>query len=321
MVKGSPDALRASRTPAAQYTGGVAAWNEPPSNPSQVVTMWNGMESLVDPLLGPFWGSTFANQLNGTLGSSYYTDMKMNVKYPVFVDDLFRSVYLTATTSITYQGAGLYRYTIDQSSFVSEKVNPDNAAFYIQDTGFIARPPQKQQPVWISKARFLHCNMSAVKMSIIPEVNVDANWESYDVAIDVEPITGQVFQAHKRYQINTRFVQGLTVPPTLPKLVETYYPVLWIDYHTALPRRETDLFVNSVVVPKRAVRISTIIGMTIGSLLLMGALVRMVRAQQQQGDSPVAHEDSEVINARKTLVPAEEDGVNNAKRISTVKYT
>jgi hypothetical protein len=323
MSNSPPSEQLTATTPTMQWSGGDAAYNEPPSQQEQTLTMWAGLTELVDPLLGPYWGSEYANQINGTLGNSYYTGMSLNGKYQVFVDDLYRSVLLSATRSLIYQGAELYRFTIDGSSFVSQQINPDNTAFYVEDTGFLARPPLKAEPIWISKARFLHANESAIHVKILPEVDVKANWEDYDVAIDIEPITGQVFQAHKRYQINTRFVQGVTVPPTLPKLLETYYPLLWIDYHTALPRHETDKFVNSVAIPKKAVKISSIVGMSAGSLLIIAAIALVLRRKQQvdvTDDAPNSLE-GHAGTSRRTINDKEEDGVDGAKRISLIKYT
>ena len=313
-----------ANNPSAQWTGGDAAYNEPPASSSQTLTMWAGLTELVDPVLGPYWGSRYANMINGTNGNSFYTGMSKDDKYEVFVDDLYRSVLLSATRSLEYQGAEVYRYSIDQSSFVSQDINPDNAAFFVEDTGFLARPPLKAEPVWISKARFLHANMTYVKAKILPQVDVNANWENYDVAIDVEPITGQVFQAHKRYQINTRIVPGLNTPPS-SNMVKTYYPIVWIDYHTALPRHETNKFVDSVVIPKKAAAAGSIAAMSLGSIMIAVAigLVFRARFKGNVGDAAQSERVSLQGNAtgsRRTINDAEEDGVAGAKRISTVKY-
>ena len=209
------------------YTGGAAADGlpAPPSGSLLKMTRWAGYDVL------DYWGSPYANMINGTDGTSFEPgSLTKGPHVSVFVDSIFRSVYLTSQNSRTYKGVDLISLELPSELLLDMNHNPDNEAFNMKTTGFIPFPAALGKPIHISLPHFLYANFSA------PDVNVtylqNGAPSSYDIRLDVEPISGQLFVANKRLQINTYVKPKVSFPDNT---VNTYFPILYVDENFVIP--------------------------------------------------------------------------------------
>jgi hypothetical protein len=255
----------------AQYTMGDAAYNEPPSQDGPYMTRWAGNEGVLQNKnifgqLEYYWGDKYASMINGSNGESYKPDLDESARPYVFVDNLFRSVILEYIGTSSLRDIPLMTYTLSAETLASSKQNPNNAALFVDVQGFMARPPFKNQPIWISNPRFLGCDMTNVNLTVLPEVDINANSGAYRVELDVETITGEIFRANKRFQINALLNASVTVPANF---VTTYYPIAWINLNSEIPPSMTDKFKDRVQNPLKISEGVSIAAMIGGALMIM----------------------------------------------------
>jgi hypothetical protein len=180
-------------------------------------------------------------------------------------------------------------YTLSAETLASKHENPANAAFYMDVQGFMTRPPFKNEPIFISNARFLGCDMTNVNVTMIPQVDINANADSYRVSIDVEPITGQTFRANKRFQINALFNASVNVPASFPT---TYYPIAWINLNSEIPKHMTDKYKDRVQNPLKITEGVTIAGMVMGAILILVSAYFFAKTSDRFVSPPVMERDS-----------------------------
>ena len=278
-----------AENPSAQWTAGDAAYNEPPSSPHPDMTMWAGNKGVLihGEIFGVpeyYWGDNYSSMINGTNGEIYTPGIKEDDRPYVFVDNLFRSVILESAGTSMLRDIPLIRFTLSKETLASKDVNPDNANLFIDTTGFIARPPFKNQPIWISNPRFLDCDLTNIHVSIQPPADVNVNRENYQVALDVESITGQIFRANKRFQINTLLQSGQTAPASVKT---TYYPIAWINLNSELPDAMTDKFKDRVQDPMKITEGASIAAMVGGCILLVVAVYFQVKNSNMHSPMPL----------------------------------
>lgn len=223
------------------YTGGPAADGlpAPPSGSLLKLTRWAGYDLL------DYWGSHYANMINGTDGTSFEPGSLTNgPTVSVFVDSIFRSVYLTSHNSRTYKGVDLISLELPSELLLDRHHNPDNAAFNMRTTGFIPFPASMGKPIHISLPHFLYANFSAPDVNVTYLQNGPAS--SYDIRLDVEPISGQLFVANKRLQINTYIKPNVNFPNNT---VNTYVPIMYVDENFIIPDNLFDEYRHKVQMP------------------------------------------------------------------------
>ena len=263
------------------YTGGAAADGlpSPPSDSLLVLTRWAGYDVL------PYWGSKFANMINGTDGTSFQPGgLTVNGPLvPVFVDSIYRSVHLSSASSRTYEGVELVSLELPPYILLDMNHNPENAPFGMRTTGFIPYPPSLGEPIYISLPHFLYANLSA------PDVNVtyleDAGAANYDIRLDVEPITGQLFVAHKRLQVNTYLLPNVNFPNNT---VNTYAPVLYVDQNFVISDKLLKQYKDEVQLPIDLGLYGGIALIVVGSVGTVGSLIwaiLSIRKKSRNADS------------------------------------
>lgn len=254
--------------PAAFYTGGEAAEGQPipPSNSIMKMTMWNGMQGQLN-----YWNTSYANMINGTDGTSFHPKFESDEQPPCFVDVLYRSVVLSGCGDTNFDGIKLLCLHLRDDMLLDGINNPDNAPFYMTTTGFLPFPPAVGQPIHMSLPHFHRANWSSPlvnKITFVPDNHWDSN---YDTVLYVEPFTGQLFQAHKRLQVNTFITPGVTAPANVSQM---YFPVIWIDQHADPTDSTISKFKTFVYLPYYGSIVLGSVSIFGGLLLLVVAIVR-----------------------------------------------
>ena len=203
----------------AQWSGGEPARGFPDPLPHSAceMTMWSGMKAM------PYWGSAYANAINGTDGSQFWPGITAADAPYVFVDSLTRSTKLVSRGTADLDGIELVRFTLDPHQMLNSSANPDNLAFYMNYTGFISRPPAFNLPIVLSKPHYLDADQTYVHVQFVDAI--PGGVEVYDTFIDAESITGAVMRVHKRIQLNVLILSiygGLDT-------IQTWFPLIWSD--------------------------------------------------------------------------------------------
>lgn len=263
--------------PSAAYTGGKAydKGPQPPENSYMMMTRWEGMDEL------PYWNSTYANMINGTDGTCFYPGIKKTDTPPVFVDSLYRSVTMVCQESTSYMDVDLYRFVLAQKDTLNGTANPDNAAFYMTDTGFIPTPPQGNVPIVFSKPHFLDASLQNVNLTIDP---APIDRALYETLLDVEPTTGLLLRVHKRIQLNVflHSYYALHGP-----IVNTWFPLFWGDENFEMSEHLVNELKTAVLLPQKAAFGGGIAAIALGGILIILAIVLLVRSckrRSQYGD-------------------------------------
>jgi hypothetical protein len=292
------------------YTGGKASKTQPPApeDATGVMTMWEGMTLLT------YWGDDYANMINGTDGTLFSPNFPLGGSVNAFVDTMYRSVVLTNKNSETkdYKGVELYRLSISDDALLSSTLNPANAAFYLDITGFQPAPPSLSAPVWFSKPFYLDANRSVVNIDWTTlgfPVGGPSDRDlrsTYDTFLDVEPHTGQLFEVHKRIQANAHIgVIEADLPSGAHFALEwtrniqsTFLPIFWADEHTKMPENLVEDLKKQVLLPMRLGRYGGIAGAALGSVLLIVGLICLARCGGRDEKDSLRHESDYLINAR-----------------------
>lgn len=276
--------------PSAAYTGGQPAdgYPSPPDHSLLKMTKWEGYEQL------PYWGSEYANMINGTDGTSFWPGITGDDSPYVFVDTLYRSVRMEFRGDVTYEGVGLLRFALAESDTLSMSQNPNNMAFAMHETGFLPMPPSLGLPIVFSKPHFLDASLDNVKLDITP---APIDRLLYETALDVEPNTGYLFKVNKRIQLNA-FVNNswLTRVVTTPNVTSTWYPIMWGDEYALFPENLVNDFKRDVQIPLRACEGVGITCFVVGSILCVLTLVLLFRANRQNNDE-YTDVESEKLNS------------------------
>jgi hypothetical protein len=185
----------------AMYTGGKASATQPaaPARAYGKVTEWRGMTAMPG-----YWNSSYANMINGTDGSSLAPGVARDGTEYLFVSTLYRSIPMRVAKVFDYHGITLYRFVADTAVFQTPAVVPENSDFYITTRGFLVSPPALRLPTILSKAKFLDCDQSAIKTTLLGggKWATDADRDELDIRLDFEPMTGSLFRVRKPLQVN-----------------------------------------------------------------------------------------------------------------------
>ena len=125
----------------------------------------------------------------------------------MFVNDIYRSLYIEDSNNEYWDGIFLRRYIIQDKDLLNATANPENAQYYnFGPSGMLNATMAAGIPTFITRPHFLGGDpvlIGAVEgLSPMKEVH-----QTY---LDIEPQTGLLAKAHKRlqlvYQINSLFL-------------------------------------------------------------------------------------------------------------------
>ena len=296
-----PENQTSGKTISAVYSGGKASPTQPqaPEGKANHMVMWTGYYKKL-----PFWGTDYANMINGTNGAGFSPGLKKGESIYAFVDTLFRSVLLHNNEQVELEGVPLSRYTLAEENLEPGSVNPDNKAFFIEYRGLQPVPPSSSDPVWFTKPFLLDTDRSIFNVTFTNEIQGEAaRRAAYDTHLDVEPHTGQLCHVHKRMQINTKIgpirfnnnTGSLINTLTLP---DTYLPVLWADEHMRMPSHLLQKIKGDVLAPLEAANYGGWGGIGLGFLIAIIASFLLYRyCQSKPGDSDRYISDDKLLNS------------------------
>ncbi|XP_072040615.1 scavenger receptor class B member 1-like isoform X2 [Amphiura filiformis] len=233
------------------------------------VVSWNGLTEL------DFWGTEWANMINGTDASTTAPFKKSSEDVYVFVGTICRSGYLTYQRENELEGLKTGRYQVPFELFANATINPDNIGFCYPDennchpTGMInAEPCQSGAPVFFSLPHFLYGD----PLLLEGVIGMEPNEEEHILSFDVEMLTGIVFAVSNRIQVNLKVQSYNTVPDTR-FLRTTYVPMVWLNESSIIDAESAEFFKSSIILPLLIARIAVGLLIGIGGVMIIAGII------------------------------------------------
>ncbi|XP_044738867.1 scavenger receptor class B member 1 isoform X2 [Chrysoperla carnea] len=258
---------------------------------NDVVTVFTGANDitkfgLIDTYNGnthlPHWRTDACNALNGSDGSLFPPHMTKDTTLYIYDKDLCRLLPLKYLKTVNTKDDVLgYRFTPPQNVFASVDKEPENMCFCPHGPPcapnglFNVSLCQYDSPIMIS---FPHFYLADDSLRTAFEGISPADPEKHMLYLDVQPEMGTALSAKARVQINLAVSQVIDIKQvaSFPDIV---FPIMWFEEGiSGLPKEVTNLLNLATIAPPIA-RTSLMIGFyIIGSLLLIVAVWRLVKA-------------------------------------------
>jgi len=239
---------------------------------TNIIERWNGNKTL------SWWSTPEANMINGTDGVFAPPKVNSTQKIAIFNTDLCRSAYLTFQRYTSVRGIKTLRFELPKEVFLNASLNPDNKGFCVPknnclDSGVQTLSPCKEgAPIAVSSPHFYLAadqylnGVNAIKPN-------QANDETF---LDVEPMSGAVFSAMKRMQVNVH-VKDEGIFPQMKKIKEVMFPVLWLNESVYLDKSTAHMFKSKVVTLVEFMHVLPFVIMGLGVFLLILGVVLFFR--------------------------------------------
>ena len=105
--------------------------------------------------------------------------------------------------------------------------------------------------------------------------------EKHTTFLNIEPMTGITFQAHKRIQINFHMSQVEKIS-ALSQVRNVFFPLLWSDEGADITEEWKSKYTKMVKTPFLLVDIFTYLGISVGSLFILLSLANVVLKLRSQ---------------------------------------
>ena len=254
---------------------------------ANVIKKWNGNETL------SWWSTPKANMINGTDGTFMTPKINTSQILYIFNTDLCRSIYLTYEKKTKVRGIDTLRFQLPAEVFANVSVNPDNAGYCVPagnclEAGVLSISSCKENaPVVVSSPHFY----LAADKYVNGVINMTPDKVNDETYLDLEPLSGAVFAAMKRIQINIH-VKDEGLLPQLKQIHEVIFPVVWLNESVYLDEKTADLFKTHVLSLINFVHALPFIILGIGLLLLVIGVGLFLKNRSRSKDEPLLTNES-----------------------------
>ncbi|KAM9087086.1 lysosome membrane protein 2 isoform 2-T2 [Megaptera novaeangliae] len=202
------------------------------------IVEWNGKTSL------DWWTADECNMINGTDGDSFHPLITKDEILYVFPSDFCRSVYITFSDFESVQGLPALRYKVPAEILANTS---DNAGFCIPKGNCLGSGVlnvsvcKNGAPIIMSFPHFYQADekfVSAIE-------GMHPNKEYHETFVDINPLTGIILRAAKRFQINV-YVKKLDDFIETGNIRTLVFPVMYIN-ESVLIDKETASRLKSVI--------------------------------------------------------------------------
>ncbi|XP_038615055.1 lysosome membrane protein 2 [Tachyglossus aculeatus] len=225
------------------------------------IVEWNGRTSL------DWWATKRCNMINGTDGNSFHPLVTEDEDLYIFSSDFCRSVYVSFTDAVDVKGLPAFRFKIPPEILAN---NSDNAGFCgpqgrCLGSGVLNISVCKDgAPIFLSAPHFYQADekFEAAIKGLRPE---KANHETF---LDINPVTGIILRAAKRFQVNV-FVQQLDDFIETGNIKTTLFPVMYLNESVLIDdesARKLKSVLNTVMVVTNIPYIIMALGVFLGLL-------------------------------------------------------
>lgn len=185
------------------------------------IVEWNGKTSL------SWWTTDKCNMINGTDGDTFHPLITKDEVLYVFPSDFCRSVHITFSDYESVQGLPAFRFTVPDDLLANTS---DNAGFCIPTGNCLGSGVlnvsicKNGAPIILSFPHFYQADRSFV--SAIEGMH--PNKEHHETFVDLNPLTGIILRAAKRFQINVyvKKIDGFSQTGNIRTMV---FPVMHVN--------------------------------------------------------------------------------------------
>lgn len=202
------------------------------------IVEWNGKKSL------DWWATDKCNMINGTDGDTFHPLITKEEILYVFPSDFCRSLYITFSNYESVQGLPAFRFKVPEEILANTS---DNAGFCTPagnclGSGVLNVSVCKSgAPIILSFPHFYQADekfVSAIE-------GMHPNKEHHETFVDINPLTGIILRAAKRFQVNV-YVQKLDGFIETGNVRTMVFPVMHVN-ESVLIDKETAGRLKSVV--------------------------------------------------------------------------
>lgn len=185
------------------------------------IVEWNGKTSL------GWWTTDKCNMINGTDGDTFHPLITKDEVLYVFPSDFCRSVHITFSDYKSVQGLPAFRFTVPYEALANTS---DNAGFCIPAGNCLGSGVlnvsicKNGAPIILSFPHFYQADQSFV--SAIDGMH--PNKDHHETFVDINPLTGFILRAAKRFQINVyvKKIDGFSETGNIRTMV---FPVMYVN--------------------------------------------------------------------------------------------
>ncbi|KAM8906221.1 lysosome membrane protein 2 [Lycaon pictus] len=202
------------------------------------IVEWNGKTSL------DWWTTDKCNMINGTDGDSFHPLIDKDEILYVFPSEFCRSVYITFSDFKSVQGLPAFRYKVPGEVLANTS---DNAGFCVPKGNCLGSGVlnisicKNGAPIIISFPHFYEADKKFV--SAIDGMR--PNKDYHETFVDINPLTGIILRAAKRFQINV-YVKKLDDFIETGNIRTMVFPVMYIN-ESVLIDKDTASRLKSVI--------------------------------------------------------------------------
>lgn len=245
------------------------------------VSEWNNLKKL------KVWGGDSCNEIVGTDGSQFHPGVTRDKELRVFSPLVCRSITIKYREETSVLDIPLLRYTTPKEMFAAPRKNSKNSCFCTIKPPLPGTKPlkddnrcyidgimdlsacQKGAPIAASWPHFYNGDaMLSMTAGLKPDKS------KHETFIDIEPMTGSVFRAASRAQINA-FVDHETLQVVSPRIIGNMTPMIaplfWIEESASIDEKSANEFksqlLNLVVKVERSFKLSAIFGIILAIIV------------------------------------------------------
>ncbi|XP_074598018.1 platelet glycoprotein 4-like isoform X2 [Brevipalpus obovatus] len=230
------------------------------------IKSWNGNETL------DIWNGSSCNTVGGTDGSGFKPNLRSLSKdkhLDVFVAQLCRSLKLEFESLAKVKGVNTAKYTAPKETFQSPSTNPDNECYCIEDDlskcnidGLLDLSTCQKSPSIYASSPHFYLGSPELSQNV---TGLNPEAEKHGTFLYVEQMTGKVFKAAKRIQLNTQVRKNLRI---LNNVGNVMYPIAWFEESFEITDDKAEQF-KSKITRKMSMVVSIIISGAVFSIFLL----------------------------------------------------
>jgi len=251
-----------------------------------IIEKWNSKEKL------NWWGTNETNMINGTDGVFMSSGITKNSTLYIYNSDICRSIYVTFDKETEVRGIKTWRFKVPAEVFQSPKKNDANKGFCINypdncllDGVLEIATCKEGAPVVTSCPHFYMADPIYVKA--VDGMNPQPLM--HQTYLDIEPMSGAIFRANKRLQMNVR-LKSSEIFHDMKNLKETIFPIAWLNESVYLDQNSSDMFKSEVVRNINIINSLQFIVLGIGILIILVVLVSIICKECVSGKKSEGYE-------------------------------
>lgn len=208
------------------------------------IASWNYRRHISD------WNDKYCGMINGTDGSQFAPPVTKYETLYVFTPEICRSVRIDYVEEVSVRDILAYRFMPPDDMLAGASENPDNRCFCLHKemcnvSGLIdVSRCREGLPIFVSGPHFYKGHLSYKHGAD----GLSPNEDEHESFVDIEPTTGVVLRASRKFQLNYLMepYDGLPQTKNAPKVL---FPLMWLREEAEINTALASAFTAKVKTP------------------------------------------------------------------------